>query len=316
MKKSSKTDAEVFLGQLAHLQDSMKAFGSGFAQIAEMQKRMQESFRPILEAHEIMRQATQPSIQAHQYLRECAARAQTVFDQYTRTIQPAMEFQRQVMEHFRPAAERIAQGLKDLPERARQALLILGHHGWFLDLELPMVGLWKLAEALRDGNVADAEQALMGHYRNRTPEIVDRLKKDYPHRARILDAAFKAHSGGEYVLAIPVLLAQADGICQERMGVQLYKKQKKAPVLAAYVAEVATDALQAAFLHPLTQPLPISAGAKDRGEDFKGLNRHQVLHGESVDYGSEVNSLRAISLLNYVATLLKQDFVGKNARSK
>ena len=36
------------------------------------------------------------------------------------------------------------------------------------------------------------------------------------------------------------------------------------------------------------------------------LNRHQVLHGEVVDYGTEENSLKAISLLNYCATVLPE----------
>ena len=34
------------------------------------------------------------------------------------------------------------------------------------------------------------------------------------------------------------------------------------------------------------------------------LNRHEVLHGESVDYGTEINSLKAISLLYYIASVL------------
>ena len=38
----------------------------------------------------------------------------------------------------------------------------------------------------------------------------------------------------------------------------------------------------------------------ERGDPFVGLNRHQVLHGESVDYDTEQNSLKAISLLTYL----------------
>jgi len=50
--------------------------------------------------------------------------------------------------------------------------------------------------------------------------------------------------------------------------------------------------------------LPISASEHERGDAFVGLNRHQVLHGESTQYGTEMNSLKAISLLNYVAHIL------------
>ena len=35
-----------------------------------------------------------------------------------------------------------------------------------------------------------------------------------------------------------------------------------------------------------------------------GLNRHAVMHGESLDYDTKEKSLRALSLLNYVAVAL------------
>ena len=52
--------------------------------------------------------------------------------------------------------------------------------------------------------------------------------------------------------------------------------------------------------------LPIHANTGQRKsltiEDY--LNRHMVLHGEDCDYGSETNSLKAISLINFVASVL------------
>ena len=49
-------------------------------------------------------------------------------------------------------------------------------------------------------------------------------------------------------------------------------------------------------------PLIMTRGARPDG--FAGLNRHQVLHGEVTDYGTEENSLKAIALLNYCAFVL------------
>ena len=61
------------------------------------------------------------------------------------------------------------------------------------------------------------------------------------------------------------------------------------------------------YLHPLEITLPLWMSEGDRakgGGPFAKLNRHQVLHGESVDYGTEENSLKAISLLNYLHWIL------------
>ena len=70
---------------------------------------------------------------------------------------------------------------------------------------------------------------------------------------------------------------------------------------------VASDTFRHALLSPLSQPLPISASKHERDESFNELNRHQVMHGESLGYGTEINSLKAISLLNYVTQVLRLD---------
>ena len=42
---------------------------------------------------------------------------------------------------------------------------------------------------------------------------------------------------------------------------------------------------------------PMWAIEAERDTSFGALNQHQVLHGESVNYATEENSLKAISLL-------------------
>ncbi len=49
---------------------------------------------------------------------------------------------------------------------------------------------------------------------------------------------------------------------------------------------------------------------KARPEGFAGLNRHMVLHRESLDYGNRKNGFRAISLLNYISESLQKDTDG------
>ena len=41
--------------------------------------------------------------------------------------------------------------------------------------------------------------------------------------------------------------------------------------------------------------------AKFKPEELGALNRHAVMHGESLDYDTRENSLKALSLLNYLA---------------
>jgi hypothetical protein len=220
----------------------------------------------------------------------------------------AREFEANLNSFIRTALPGLVEEFQKLPKRTQDALLALGTRGWYLDLEMTLPGLWSLEKAITEGNSDEAELALAEYFRENTRHIEEDLINLFPHRARILSSAFSAHSRGEYELSVPVFLAQADGICHELIGLQLFRKSRKrrnVPATAEYVDTLADDTFQAAMLYPLSVTLPISASEHERGDAFVGLNRHQVLHGESTRYGTEMNSLKAISLLNYVAHILK-----------
>ncbi len=219
----------------------------------------------------------------------------------------AAEFQKSLQGLMSPAFEQLEKSLSELPPRTQEALLLLGAHGWYLDLEMSLPELWELKEALSEGNVAKAEEALVDYFEGRLDGIEKSITKRFPHRAHLIRPAFNAHRRREYELSIPVLLAQTDGICKETVNQHLFIKQDKKPRTAIYVEQIAADSYRAVLLSPLARTLPISASEYERPEGADALNRHTVLHGESLDYGTETNSLKAISLINYVAHVLKVD---------
>ena len=166
---------------------------------------------------------------------------------------------------------------------------------------MPLPGLSWLKEALIGGKLAEAEQVLVKHFESRVEEIEKSIVNRFPKRQKIISAAFNAHRRQEYQLSVPVLLTQTDGICKEVFHEYLFLKHDKKPRTAIYVEQFVSDTFMAAILSPLAQPLPIGASESERAKGFTGLNRHMVLHGESLDYGTKTNSLKAISLINYVA---------------
>lgn len=228
----------------------------------------------------------------------------------------------ELLEQINAAARHIAPFLAQMKEVAevappayRQALLILGKHGWYLDREMSLSAPLDLALALKEGNVEEAERALAAYFDGRLDQIERFLAEAHPRRSKVLSSAFAAHRAGQFDLSIPVLLAQTDGICRDVAGQYLFtgprgkthkaKGHGRRPGMAIYVDEVAGDAFLRALLSPLGETLPINTSESDRGEDWAELNRHMVLHGESVDYGTRINSLKAISLINYVVSALK-----------
>lgn len=203
-----------------------------------------------------------------------------------------------------PTFAKIQESLKELPPRMREALLLLGQHGWYLDLEFALPGIWALEKALSEGDLASAEKGLINHFERRLDEIEEALTGKFPHRAQIIRSAFRAHRRGEYELSIPVLLAQTDGICKELTSKYLFIRENKRPAVAAYTQQFLADTFQASLLSPLTEILPIGASHHERRADGDQLNRHAVLHGESVTYGTQANSLKAVSLINYISHVL------------
>lgn len=218
-----------------------------------------------------------------------------------------LELRQQIDSLVNPALIEFIESLEQLPDRTRIALMTLGKHGWYFDLEMTMPFLWELAESLDNGNVAEVDGALMDHFRERLASIEDELSMRFPHRSGVIGAAFRAHNRAEYELSIPVFLAQIDGICFETINAYLFRRKKNRPQTATYVDTLASNTLRFAMLYPLSQRMPIAESEHERDEYFDGLNRHQVLHGEVLDYGTEINSLKSISLLNYVSQMLSAE---------
>jgi hypothetical protein len=83
--------------------------------------------------------------------------------------------------------------------------------------------------------------------------------------------------------------------------------------VAAKIRAKSEDEFTSAATAALFEKLPLVAGKEDRADVLKRsgktewleLNRHLVLHGESVDYGTQMNSLKAISLLSFIAGFVK-----------
>lgn len=215
----------------------------------------------------------------------------------------ASDLQKEIQKLIIPTFDGLKNSFQELPNHIQEALLLLGENGWYLDLEMSLLALWHLREILDEGNLLKAEKILIKYFENRLPEIEKSILKKFPRRKHLLKAAFNVHRRKEYCLSIPLFLAQTDGICKETIGKYLFRKLNGKPRTAIYVDQIANDTVMAAFLSPLTKTLPINASEKERPINFNGLNRHMVLHGESLDYGTKVNSLKAISLVNYVSCL-------------
>ncbi len=139
--------------------------------------------------------------------------------------------------------------------------------------------------------------------------IHESLVAKYSDRKHILDAAFDLHHTGSYIGAIPLFLSQTDGICAQRIGSYLFTEHDKRIEKIQKLIEDSPE--KAVILAPLLQNTQFGAsiGKSARNLKNKAPNRSGILHGsrKHLDYGSEINSLKCISLLSYVADMFDED---------
>jgi hypothetical protein len=70
---------------------------------------------------------------------------------------------------------------------------------------------------------------MLDYARHRLSHVEEQIHKGWPERAPIIREALSAHRHHRYALSIPTLLAQADGMAGEVLGVSVYGRKGGEP---------------------------------------------------------------------------------------
>lgn len=194
----------------------------------------------------------------------------------------------------------------------------LAAEGWFLNvLSLDLHELDALATSGLDGDELGAYAENL--YRTRFNELAAGIYREFPDRKPVIEQAVEAHQAEKYALSVPVFFAQADGVCWAKARKYLFLGGRddaanvaghaKERVALLSEKEGLFDLLEVVMWSPLTnrRPVALTKGAREK-IGYTGLNRHEVMHGDSSDYGTQTNSLKAFSMLCHVAALLAPEF--------
>lgn len=228
----------------------------------------------------------------------------------------------------------VSKRLEEMPQRSKKAMNTAFVQGWFFNWQgslQTVLGLIDSIEAAGDDQ-NQIDTILKEHFIEYIDYYSGQLSDAYPERKSAIDSAVSAHKtlgDSGYFLSIPVFLAQADGIFSEvcEISMAMGKSQKKPEVKGVEFirSRIGEDGEASDLLSPLfnlhESDLLKSEGARNSEFDrtgvvFNALNRHQVLHGEVSNYGTELNSLKAFSLLAFVGLHLPTILATVNPRSK
>ncbi|NQU32089.1 MAG: hypothetical protein HQ521_02545 [Bacteroidetes bacterium] len=205
--------------------------------------------------------------------------------------------------------DEFTQGLRktfELMQVLPKYLKMLADLGWFISLDLTPGETKTICNYLDESNIEALNQFLIKDVDNNLEAIKIRAINDFPKRKEIFEAIFQAHLNKNYSLSIPVLLSQIDGICFETLNVSFYSKTNKKPKTKIRLESLTFDEILDIYLTPMKNSISISSNKNDIDYQIGNFNRHEIVHGISTNYGTEINSYKAFSLLNYIIDMSKE----------
>jgi hypothetical protein len=187
-------------------------------------------------------------------------------------------------------------------KRTNECTDILVHRGWFIsNWHTPLAALGQLARWVEDGEGETSDNWLADHFSTLLPTIAKEIERKFPHRYIVLSDAFEAHKQGKYNLSVPVILSQADGVGLEIFGVSPYsRKRENTELLRRWLEDNLMWENDSPYLWMIAELLPINRSIAPKDASSGSLNRHAVLHGLSSDFGTRINSCKALSWLLFV----------------
>lgn len=252
-----------------------------FQRIIEPTRRIQESMQPIIKMQKSL---------------------ENIAKVYKAAI-PKFEFP---FKDYATTFKRIEERLKAHRENTPRYLLLIAEHGWFIDFDSEITFPHRIVNEIEEGNRENAEKILEEYYTSNLDRIGEELKGRHYERKDILHELIEGHKNGKFYLTIPTILSQVDGICFDFTEKKFFIKERKNNYLPQVTSELETlsESVVDLFLSPIKNQTPIMVREKDIQKYPCTLNRHEILHGVSKNYGTERNSLKCLSLLKYISDLL------------
>ncbi len=188
--------------------------------------------------------------------------------------------------------------------RYRESLYTLARNGWYADTDFGLATLHSAARAFDEGRNEWADRGMTNLIDKEAANIVARINASHPEHADAILKGLKAHQAGDYEASVLIFLSQADGIGFRHFRESIYSRsQRNLKKLKEGLTPQSTDTGTRIYWELLLEDLPIWRRCPN-GEVPPGqLNRHAVMHGYSTDYGTRMNSTRALSLLNFMAEI-------------
>ncbi|MCH3883041.1 MULTISPECIES: hypothetical protein [Tenacibaculum] len=166
------------------------------------------------------------------------------------------------------------------------------NYGWYISGQMEMKETSKVIDLIKNENIVEAENIMIKFFKENLSDIEKRLIKKHSERENLFKESFRAHRNKMFYSSTILFLSQADGIIDgkifhNRKNLDKHLDKDKNPSFVNILKEDSS--------------LNVPSYKINKEKYFSKLNRHSVMHGKSTDYGTEINSLKALSLCCFVS---------------
>jgi hypothetical protein len=203
-----------------------------------------------------------------------------------------------------------AESLKYVQKKTPDSLKELSKYGWYIGYDsLPKTPI-ELNDKLKDGKEKEVDEFLSEYYHTELKYIEKRLIGRNPSRKALIKEGFSNHNNKCYYSSITLLLTQADGLCYDRAKKFYFQNDNKLKRSKIYQPAILGDLAEnnqiflKEFLAPMDNPTALNELIQNIENFPVRLNRHEIIHGIDIEYGTRLNSLKTISFMNYLNDVL------------
>lgn len=173
--------------------------------------------------------------------------------------------------------------------------------GWYINGGMTLAHAAWLMDMAIEGEIVEINKNLINHYEKEMIDISKLLEKSQSKRLPIIKEAIECHLSGKYHASVALFLSQADGLCKGLLFITRNNKKE----LKKFVAEEKGNKFFRDILNAILKVNKIDEYFSKDLNNSTELNRHGVSHGYDTDFGTELNSLKAYSLLLFVNDFLE-----------
>lgn len=205
---------------------------------------------------------------------------------------------------FEKAVESLTQLSDNYPHNIKE----LTKYNWFIEIDMEKHIPELLNVKLNEDNYPRINSAITNYYETNFDRIIEELCTRHPKWKFLIEKNVRVYRLGEIEHAVLFIPSLIDGICGDKLDKSFFKKKKieKNNFELVVIDELhkAQDDFLEIYIKPILEDCPIYAQDSKIDRFPSKLNRHKIVHGKDIDYGTQENYLKCLSLFKYVSDLL------------